>query len=172
MRPNISGALRSGCFISAAFIMRKKSYPFPADFFCPPLKLPFHPSYKPPLLAGNSPLASARDFEATPVYLREKTPDFKRVSLRISNSCKAIQHNPKIPRKPRLHLSPLTPRSSLPSLKPLGPMKSEAVLPSIQNHRRAMIEVALKSMHSTIKLRSPRSNHRRLESFGAQRTGV
>jgi hypothetical protein len=147
--------------------MLRKPYPFPKDFFCPPLLSSCYSPYKPPLLAGNSPLSSAREM-ASPCYAaRQDTPEFKRVSLRISESCKAVGR--RILDSPLDNLKSqqvlLSPKNSLPHLRPMVHVPSHKALPSIRRPRRVDIEVPLKLLNISFNKRSSR----KLMTFGPLR---
>jgi hypothetical protein len=150
--------------------MHRKPYPFPKDFFRPPLLSSCYSPYKRPLLAGNSPLSSAREI-ASPGVVRLDTPEFKRVSLRISDSCKAVGR--KILEGPLDNLKSqqvlFSPKSSLPHLRPMVHVPSQKALPSIRKTRKVDIEVPLKLLSISFNKRSSSKQQQKLMTFGPLR---
>lgn len=151
------------------FVMHERPYSFPNDFFFPP-RLVKQSSYLPPLLAGR-PLLQSRSEKCSPRFGRQvSTPDFKRTTLQISNSCKAVGR--RVLETPmnysNLKRTPFYPDSSLPQIRPMVHIPSQQVLlQSVTKPQHCLKRGPDKSMKVTFNLTNQRRLRPQLVSFRA-----
>jgi hypothetical protein len=146
--------------------MHERPYSFPNDFFFPP-RLVKQPSYLPPLIAGR-PLLQSRSEKCSPRFGRQVTPDFKRTTLQISNSCKAVGR--RVLETPmnysKLKRAPFYPDSSLPQIRPMVYFPSQQVLLlSVTKPQQSLKKGPDKSLKVTFNLTNQRRLRPQLVSF-------